>query len=299
MKENKDEEENISEGQDESEPLLPFKNTSKNQDGNVNKTSHFLELKKNSEECNDISPLHYKKIRNPRMLSESSIRSFISKYLFFLIIFTIELLFPEFLIFFTKEYINYSSIFNESWFFLLVLIGILLILLLIVYYTKEKIITVNLNILVPIFILYLFLVLLIYTLIGFYSINFFLCVSIIQFTTFLFLFSTIKIDSLYYRPLLSLFISYLIITLGFIFYIIISGIHYLGLFIYLMCFMILIYYIIFGLKLMYIDFINSNNFHYNENIPILIIVLGIMNSNIDIFIRAFKSKDNIKNTKLQ
>ena len=54
MKENKDEEENKSWGHEENEPLLPFKNTSNNQDGDVNESIHFLELKLNNVECNDI-----------------------------------------------------------------------------------------------------------------------------------------------------------------------------------------------------------------------------------------------------
>lgn len=298
MDEKQSEEENILEEQDENEPMLPYKNNSQNKDIDSNKSNKLIETKNDNHFFNDATPIDNLKTKTIRRIPESLIRLFISKYLFFLIIFTIELIFPEIFIFFTKDILNYSSIFNENWISLLVLFSILIVLLLIVFYTKEKIISGNLNILVPISILYLFLILLIFTLSGFYRINFFLSALIIQLITFLFIFSSIKIDAFYNRPFLSLFVSYLIITLGFIFYIISSGINYLGLFIYLMCLMMLIYYIIFGLKFMYIDFINSSKINYSENIPLLFIVLVIMNSNIDIFIRAFKSKESIKNEKI-
>ena len=298
MDEKQSEEENILEEQDENEPMLPYKNNSQNKDIDANKSNKLIEAKNDNDFFNDATPIDNLKTKTIRRIPESLIRLFISKYLFFLIIFTIELIFPEIFIFFTKDILNYSSIFNENWISLLVLFSILIVLLLIVFYTKEKIISGNLNILVPISILYLFLILLIFTLSGFYRINFFLSALIIQLITFLFIFSSIKIDAFYNRPFLSLFVSYLIITLGFIFYIISSGINYLGLFIYLMCLMMLIYYIIFGLKFMYIDFINSSKINYSENIPLLFIVLVIMNSNIDIFIRAFKSKESIKNEKI-
>lgn len=219
---------------------------------------------------------------------ENIISQFIQTYIIFFIILFLEILVPEILMYCTKKTVDYADIYSQNWFVMLIFIPLLIIIILLTFFLKKYIVKKNLNIMVPIFVIYIFLIVLIFIFVSFNSCEVMLSLVVISLFSCLFLFAVIKNSFLFKRRLLMFSINVFCILLGFILFCIFSGQKIIACFLYLTSLMILGYYIIYGLKFMYIDMVYYHGINYRNGVPLLVVALGMINSNVDIFIAPFR-----------